>query len=1403
MSGVIRRWTLVSVLLVMFAGRGVLARAQGPLPTTTVQDTVYSASGAPASGNVLVSWGAFTTAAGASVPAGSTSATIGANGLLSIALAPNAQATPMGSYYTATFHLSDGTTSRQFWVVPETIAGGGPAKLAAIQNSVLPTSVAMQTVSKAYVDTAIAKAVTAAPAATSSLYVQKTGDTMSGPLLLPADPVSPLQAADKNYVDENVTAIASGVGGKVSLLPAGTQVVTQPSGTQLETNLLNGELYANEYLNGFGNNGIVNALAAPDCTSGCDLKVDPKYAGMDTANFATMPGQTAVIDQRGGADSRTTVDPLPKTSNSNVTESLQQEATLSAPQLQALRPGAVGVAQYTEALLMEAPTGGSNLYPQTIETPPYFKNTYGVLQLTGVYNTQGQHVQFGNDINCYGVGDCLAGSQFIQSSGGYRDNADEGAHPFDLQVREDSRVYAGTCTSGCTPGATSLFATATSFPGTQGDGRFLIDKNPAKTITTGQLIGGTAGLNGTYLPFGLANFAGTSFPVSVLLQTAQAATSQPTNMAAGTVTLSILTTGVGAGYSNSTSALPATTGIACLADGGGGASDTPNYEMASYTVVDASHLTLTLNKVHELGATISVGGLCGYGIEQTVDTRYGIRQVFPVVGSLSTTSLYYAESGMALIGNHSAGSTSGYLNQSFTIASIVRSNNVVTVTVAGSPVYDLNGLTVAVAGVADSSYNGSFQVSTTAANTFTYPSTGANSSSSGGTLTYMTGGYVLYPLAEVLSVFNAANKQVDGTFTLAPNTVAWAAGDALEEPHYYKQQTYADTELVTQYVPRPEQFVTAGKFYGGLMGVGARGWQVANTTPTSLYLGAGGSYNVPDDAYVASGPWGNDFEVDAGANAVTRVHCNLYTCGRWDSTYKLFDLDSISGEDYLIYSPSSYTATWQLGGTQYSFSPQAFTAPTINVGTLNATTINAASLHASLPATAITSGSFNAALLPLFGASGSAHAQGAVPDPGATAGSTRYLREDGSWMVPPVGGTLSAQNANAIAITGGTIDGTVIGATTPSTAKLSAGNAAALTVASNSSTPGFSYNAMQSYCNVTVAGSRCYGGAFTSSDNTASPASGNHLVGMQTQIAEPNAFPASGTDMYGHVSGFNLAAGLWPGAAFRVETQGSNLGQIATAYDMTPGITPNILWARPACTTGTCNSAVINFQGYSTGTTLSSTVQVYGGSDGNYHVLSPSGKLIADPLQAATSTANFSSATNCLNGSTWTGSAATNDAWCYGVTYSAGGANPHTQLTWSQTGSTGLRVWQFPSGTYLQDGGTTFKDNSNNLYAATYVNAPFHTQVEQAKITAASTITPTSGLFHLTGTTTVSIITPPSGFTAAVGAGNGGTLDFVADTAVPFAAGTAVGSLTVAFTATAGMAYHCLFTPSTGLWYCK
>jgi hypothetical protein len=1074
MNGARRRWRLLAALVAMMLAQGMTAMAQ--IATTTVQDTVYSANGTPATGSVVVSWNAFTTASGQSVPAGSTSATIGAGGLLTIALAPNAGSTPMGSYYTAVFHLGDGTTSREYWVVPVVAAGGGVATLAAIKNQVLPASVAMQTVSKQYVDNAIAAAAAAGSPLDSSAYVLKAGDTMTGPLVLPGDPVSTTQAADKHYVDTSVAAVAAGLGQKVSLLPTATQVVAQPTGTQLDVNLLNGELYASQYVAASGNNGIANALASSDCAAGCKIVVEPTYTGTDASNPGTLPANpagTVVVDQRGGAQTLTGINPLALNTATATAQSITQVETQTVPQLEALRPGASSASSKTLSVTMQSLTGGSN---QIVTGAPYGKSTYGALVMNGTYDTQGQHVQMGNNVNCHGVGDCIAGAQYMYSEGGYRDVADEGTHPFDLFISEDTVVFAGTCSTGCSTGATSLKVAVTAANGTQGDGRFLIDTNPAKVITTGTLTGG--GKSSNAMNYGTASFTGTSFAVSTFLSTAQAANSQAANIAPGTVTLAIATSGVPAGYATSTASL-ASSGVACVADPETTGTPTPYYEMANYTVVDATHLQLTLNKVHVSGATVAVGGLCGYGLEQTADTTGGIRQLFPVIGSFDGTDLYYADGFTPTIGRTST--QSGYLNVALPVTGISRTANVVTVTTSGTAPGDLSGLSVTVSGVADSSYNGTFAVTSTAANTYTYANTGANSSSSGGTLTLLTGGYVLYPMAEVLSVYDAANGSVDGTMVLAANTVPWASGDTVEEPHYYQQRTYADTEYVTQYVPRPAQYTGAGKQYQGTVGPGLRGWVVTNAAPASQYLGAGGTHGVPDYAYMVVGAWNRDFDVQAGQQAVIWAHCNLNGCNKWNSTYSLFQMDSAAGygRDYLNYAPQSSTATWLLGGATYSFSPTGMTAGTINVGTLNATTITG-----GVSGAAITSGTVSAARLPVFGPSGTSHAAGIVPDPGATAGATHYLREDGTWSVPAGGGGSGTVTSFATGTWPTWLVPTVTNATTTPSLAVAASAIPNAALANSATTVNGQSCALGASCTITV-GSSAFSSLTSGSNTTA------------------------------------------------------------------------------------------------------------------------------------------------------------------------------------------------------------------------------------------------------------------------------------------------------------------------------
>jgi hypothetical protein len=170
--------------------------------TTAVQGTVYAAGGKPVSGTLQLTWPAFTTAAGQAVAAGRTSVTIGSDGFFSVNLAPNIGAMPAGLYYTAIYHLADGTTSTEYWVIP----AAAQATLSQVRATVMPAAQAVQAVSKAYVDQTINEAVQG--------QMTVFGGSLTGPLYLAGDPNQPAEAADKHYVDgqfSNALPIGGGV----------------------------------------------------------------------------------------------------------------------------------------------------------------------------------------------------------------------------------------------------------------------------------------------------------------------------------------------------------------------------------------------------------------------------------------------------------------------------------------------------------------------------------------------------------------------------------------------------------------------------------------------------------------------------------------------------------------------------------------------------------------------------------------------------------------------------------------------------------------------------------------------------------------------------------------------------------------------------------------------------------------------------------------------------------------------------------------------------------------------------------------------------------------------------------------------------------------------------------------
>jgi hypothetical protein len=72
-------------------------------------------------------------------------------------------------------------------------------------------------------------------------------------------------------------------------------------------------------------------------------------------------------------------------------------------------------------------------------------------------------------------------------SSGLSAPSDEGIHRGDNWINEDTRVFQGTCSNGCSSGSTLLTIGSIAGEGNQGEGRMAIDITQASAGNLGQL----------------------------------------------------------------------------------------------------------------------------------------------------------------------------------------------------------------------------------------------------------------------------------------------------------------------------------------------------------------------------------------------------------------------------------------------------------------------------------------------------------------------------------------------------------------------------------------------------------------------------------------------------------------------------------------------------------------------------------------------------------------------------------------------------------------------------------------------------------------------------------------------------------------------------------------------------
>src|SRR6266849_2806287 len=179
-------------------------QAQGPA-LTTISDTVYRADGAAASGTVLISWPSFQTAEGDAVAAGNLAVTIGPLGAFTAQLVPTVGASPAGTYYVVVFQLDDGSVRTEYWAVPAT----SPTTIAAVLTTP-GTGLGNFAATQQYVNTAVAtRALDATVVHLSGTETITGAKQFAVPPALPA-PAGANDAANKGYVDAAVANVGAG-----------------------------------------------------------------------------------------------------------------------------------------------------------------------------------------------------------------------------------------------------------------------------------------------------------------------------------------------------------------------------------------------------------------------------------------------------------------------------------------------------------------------------------------------------------------------------------------------------------------------------------------------------------------------------------------------------------------------------------------------------------------------------------------------------------------------------------------------------------------------------------------------------------------------------------------------------------------------------------------------------------------------------------------------------------------------------------------------------------------------------------------------------------------------------------------------------------------------------------------
>ena len=943
------------------AALGVLAIAVAILPphmtaqiqTTTVQGTVYRADGTPAAGTLLLSWPAFTTPQNQAVAAGNTSAPIGSDGFVSVKLTPNAAALPTGTYYTAVYHLNDGSVNQEYWVVP----AAGNTSIASVRAQLQPSTIAVQPISKSYVDSAIASL--------NGSWLPIVGGTLTGPLNLNGDPSAANQAATKHYADQLAAA----------QLPLSGGTVTGP----LNARQIEGRLYADQWQSGASSNdGIAMSLA--ECANfpyACQVLAPATYSTLEAPPWggynqwiysrqmfagppASVANGTCLTDERLGAPQVMCVPTIPPYwgvgGSYEVGPSFTVMQTNNPPGFTTWSAAGLavnkGIFFGTHNFSAGIPNGTgqtSNPGLQIVTTTFSPASTNSVANYLWA-NSNGDHIGlFDWDVSRGGI-----------SAGDNEGNEDRLAH------MEAQDVWQGTVnsvtqvagndsshtTSLCTAPCTVINATLTQ--GWKGD---LGDELPVVDLTKAYSTGYITGLSGTTATAG----GGANWDAQYGVSNAHTTTTQAITNPNGAQSNTFPATNYVVHVSSASGFVAGQ--VACVFDSSG-----TNWQCSNVTAVDTVNNTVTLAVVQQPqynGSTIAQGGMTGMGFRMNIDcvgpnNMQGMTAVDggPVNNLCTTWPIMYNSAGnnaTILSGSRIGFKTRGYGQMG--------SGGTVTVTLSG-------GQATSCAASGGSGYGGwpglgyllnpplltysvnaggtppTLELTTlsgTALSGCTVINPGANLTSVAVTVS-TNNPYTVFPMARAVNVWNPTTGAVDGSSIALEAGGALAqfqAGDTIEQEHHYAMVFNGIAEHNFMYTAGGGISSTWNSYVGGNFGTSDSGAVIWNTNQPTLYTNypAGATPWIPGQGtmgtpygYTLNGSWRNGFWMrmppysTSSFTGALVVGCfdvvnNAYICSKWTQPYNMLLAQNANsgntGEDVLQYSIPATTWTLTAGATGF------------------------------------------------------------------------------------------------------------------------------------------------------------------------------------------------------------------------------------------------------------------------------------------------------------------------------------------------------------------------------------------------------------------------------------------------------------------------------------------------------